>query len=70
MNWDIISRVEEIIEKITGAGIYCVLAQIYMDDYPTLPTITVLKADGINRINKCNRAGVCFNADDYNISLV
>ena len=84
MNQDIIKRAGEIIEKNTGAGTYCVLAQIDMDDYPTVSTITASKADGINwitfctglggtktnRINKCNRASVCFNADDYNITLV
>ncbi len=84
MNQDIIRKAGEIVEKNTGMGTYCVLAQIDMDDYPTVSTITASKADGINwitfctglgstktnRINKCNRASVCFNADDYNITLV
>ncbi|NLL06037.1 MAG: pyridoxamine 5'-phosphate oxidase family protein [Clostridiaceae bacterium] len=84
MNQDIIKRAGEIIEKNTGADTYCALAQIDMDGYPTVSTITASKADGIswvtfctglggtrtNRIEKCNRASVCFNADDYNITLV
>ncbi|HHV30379.1 pyridoxamine 5'-phosphate oxidase family protein [Acetivibrio mesophilus] len=84
MNQDILKRAGEIIERNTGEGTYCVLAQTDMDDYPTVSTITASKADGINwitfctglggtktnRINKCNRASVCFNAEDYNITLV
>jgi len=84
MNPDILKRAGEIVEKNTGVGTYCVLAQMDMDDYPTVSTITASKADGINwitfctglganktnRIKKCNRASVCFNADDYNITLV
>lgn len=60
------------------------LALIDLDGCPTALTTTASKADGINwitfctglggtrtnRINKCNRASVCFNADDYNITLV
>ena len=55
-----------------------------LDGYPTASTITASKANGIkwltfctglgstrtNRIDKCNRASVCFNAEDYNITLV
>jgi len=84
MNHDLIKQAGEIIEKNTGEGTYCVLALMDMDDYPTASTITASKADGINwitfctglggrrtnRINKCNRASVCFNSDDYNITLV
>jgi len=84
MNQDILKRAGEIVEKNTGPGTYCVLAQIDMDDYPTVSTITASKAEGINwitfctglganktnRINKCNRASVCFNAEDYNITFL
>lgn len=84
MNQDIIRRAGEIIKKNTGEGTYCVLAQIDMDDYPTVSTITASKADGINwitfctglgspktnRIRKCKRASVCFNADDCIITLI
>ena len=84
MDQEIIIKAGEIIEKNTGMGTYCVLALMDWDAYPTASTITASKADGINwitfctglggtrtnRINKCNRASVCFNADDYNITLV
>ena len=84
MNHEIIAKAGEIIEKNLGMGTYCVLAQIDLEGYPTASTITASKADGINwitfctglggtrttRIDKCNRASVCFNADDYNITLV
>lgn len=84
MDKDIIKRAGEIVEKNVGVRTYCALAQIDLDDYPTVSTITASKADGINwitfctglgsnrteRIKKCNRASVCFNADDYNITLV
>lgn len=84
MNEDIIVKAGEIIEKNTGMGTHCVLAQIDLDGYPTAATITASKADGINwitfctglgaaksnRIRNCNRASVCFNCGEYNISLV
>lgn len=84
MNQEIIIKAGEIIEKNTGEAAYCVLALIDLDGYPTVSTITASKADGINwitfctglggtrtkRINRCNRASVCFNAVDYNITLV
>ncbi len=84
MNKEIITKAGEIIEKNTGESTFCVLALIDLDGYPTVSTISALKADGINwitfctgfggtrttRINNCNRASVCFNAMDYNITLV
>ncbi|WP_238917019.1 pyridoxamine 5'-phosphate oxidase family protein [Clostridium sp. YIM B02555] len=84
MNEKIISRAGEIVEKNTGEGTYCELALIDLEGYPTVSTITASKADGINwltfctgigsdksiRVNKCNRASVCFNSDEYNITLV
>jgi len=84
MNQEIIIKAGEIIKRNTGIGTYCVLAQIDLDGYPTASTITASKADGINwitfctglvgtrtnRISKCNQASVCFNAGDYNITLV
>lgn len=83
MDQETIIKAGKIIEKNTGMGTYCVLALIDLDEFPTASTITASKADGINwitfctglggtrtnRINKCNRASVCFNADDYNITL-
>lgn len=84
MNKEIITRAGEIVEMNTGEESYCVLALIDLDGYPTASTISASKADGINwitfctgiggtrtnRIDKCNRASVCFNAGDYNITLV
>lgn len=84
MNEEIIARAGEVVEKNTGETSYCVLALIDLDGYPTASTITASKADGIrwitfctglggtrtNRINNCNRASICFNASDYNITLV
>jgi general stress protein 26 len=60
------------------------LSLIDNDGYPTTSTISVSKAEGINwitfctglgnnktkRIEKCNRASVCFDAIDHNITLV
>lgn len=67
-----------------GSGAYCVLALIDENGCPTASTITPSKSDGINwitfctglvgnkakRIEKCARAGVCFNTDGaYNVTL-
>jgi general stress protein 26 len=84
MNEKIISRAGEIVEQNTGERTYCSLALIDLDSYPTVSTITASKADGINwvtfctglgsdkvhRIMKCNRASVCFNSNEYNITLI
>lgn len=84
MNQEIITKAGEIVEKNAGESTYCVLALIDKDGYPTASTITASKADSINciyfctglggtrtkRIDKCNRASICFNAMDYNITLV
>jgi general stress protein 26 len=84
MNQEIVKRAGEIIQKNTGEATYCVIAQIDLDGYPTASTITASKADGINWITFCtglggtrterikgsNQASICFNASDYNITLV
>ncbi len=84
MNEKIISRAGEIVAKNTGERTYCTLALIDSDGYPTVSTITASKAGGINwltfctglgsdktnRIIKCNSASVCFNSNEYNITLV
>ncbi|HMM31946.1 MAG TPA: pyridoxamine 5'-phosphate oxidase family protein [Clostridia bacterium] len=86
MNQKIIARADEIINKkaIGGSEGYCTLALIDTDGYPTASTISISKADGIRwltfctefgpgkaeRISKCNRASVCINSADYNITLV
>jgi general stress protein 26 len=63
---------------------YAALALIDENGYPTASTLTIAKADGIKwltfntslsrntvkRIQKCNRAGVCINSSEYNITLV
>ena len=84
MHAEIIKQAGEKVQKNTGENSYCVLALVDLDGYPTTSTITASKANGIkwltfctglgsirtNRIDKCNRASVCFNAEDYNITLV
>ena len=84
VNQEIITKAGEIVENNTGVETYCVLSLLDLDGYPTTSTITASKSDGIdwinfctglgssktNRINMCNRASVCFNASDYNITLV
>jgi len=67
-----------------GMGGYAALALIDEQGYPTASTLTIAKADGIEwitfntslsrnsvkRIGKCNRASVCINSSEYNITLV
>jgi general stress protein 26 len=69
-----------------GGGMegYVTLALIDENGYPTASTLTIAKAEGIKwltfctspesnkakRIEKCNRAGVCINSNEYNITLV
>ena len=81
-----ISKAEEIISKkaVGGNDGYCTLSLIDLDGYPYAATVSVSKADGIKwltfctglgsnwvkRIEKCNRASVCFNSTQYNITLV
>ena len=84
MNQEIIRKAGEIIQKNTGEASYCAMALIDLDGYPTASTITASKAEGIqwitfctglggtrtDRIEHCNQASICFNAPDYNITLV
>ncbi|MDF2888569.1 MAG: pyridoxamine 5-phosphate oxidase-related FMN-binding protein [Lacrimispora sp.] len=86
MNEEIIAKAREIIiSKTIGEDKgYCALTVIDIDDFPTTSTISVSKADGMNwltfctgcgcdkakRIERCNKASVCFNAIDHNITLV
>ncbi len=84
MNEEVIAKAGQIVERNTGEESYCVLALTDLDGSPTASTISASKADGINwitfctglggtktnRINKSNQASVCFNAPDYNITLV
>jgi general stress protein 26 len=84
MNQEFIEKAGKIVEKNTVEQSYCTLALIDTDGYPTVSTITASKADGIRQINfctgvgsnkarrirECNRASVCFNSPEYNITLV
>ena len=84
MNQEIIIRAGEVVAQNLGEVGYCALALIDIDGYPTASTISAAKADGIkwltfctglsspkaDRIKKCNRASVCFNSPEYNITLV
>lgn len=84
MNEKVIKKAGEIVKKATGEFTYCALGLIDKQGYPTVSTITASKADGINwitfctglgspktkRIQRCNRASVCFHGPDYNITLV
>lgn len=85
MNEQTISRAGEIIAGKTGGENkgYCTLCLIGKDGYPTASTISISKADGIKwltfctglgakseRINFTNKAAVCVNSDEYNISLI
>ncbi|MDD4076336.1 MAG: pyridoxamine 5'-phosphate oxidase family protein [Eubacteriales bacterium] len=63
---------------------FCTLALLDKDGYPTASTISISESEGIrwltfctgltsnkaNRIRECNRASVCINALQYNITLV
>ena len=65
-------------------GQFCVLSLIDEEGFPTASVITPSRADGINwitfgaeldankakRIRNCNRASVCFSAEEYCINLV
>jgi len=77
--------VEKAIKIISDQRLNCVLALIDLDGYPSASTITVSKNNGIEwltfctgygtkdkKIEKCNRASVCFTSSDplYNITLV
>jgi general stress protein 26 len=63
---------------------YATIALIDENGYPTASTKTIAKADGIKwltfctslstesckRIRNCNRASICINSKEYNITLV
>jgi len=82
MNEKVIARAEEIINNKKVS--FCTLALIDEKGYPTASTVSVSKADGIKwlafcvglnenkakRAAKNNRACVCVNAGDFNITLV
>jgi general stress protein 26 len=86
MNEKIIASAEEIIKNKTAdqANNFCTLALINENDYPTASTVSIARADGIKtlsfgvslddnkarRASKNNRASVCVNSSNFNITLV
>ena len=85
MSEKVIKRAGEVIAaKTAETDGYATLALIDENGYPTASTVSTVKADGINwlafcaslddnkanRIRKCNRASVCINSNEYNITLV
>ncbi len=84
MSQEIIHKAGTIVEQNTGEAGFCSLGLMDTDGYPTVSTISASKAQGISsmtfctglnspkisRIKQCNKASVCFNAMDYNITLV
>ena len=85
MNEKVKARAGEIITGLAGQDNgYCTLALIDKDGFPTASTVSIIKADGIKqftfgvslndnkarRVQACNRASVCVNSQEYNITLV
>jgi general stress protein 26 len=86
MNPKIITEAENIVANLAGkmSEGFCALALIDENGYPSASTVSISKADGIKwitfcvgigdnkakRIRQCNRASVCINSSDYNITLV
>ena len=86
MNSDIILKASNIIKKETeerNIG-FCTLALIDEDGFPTASTITIAKENGIKELMFCtglsgnkgkriqngNKASVCINTNEFNITLV
>lgn len=83
MNETLLTRAGEIVAQNTGMGTHCALALIDLDGSPTVSTITASQGEGIQWLTFCtgfgtrtqriahsNRASVCFNSPQYNITLV
>jgi general stress protein 26 len=80
---ELLTKAGEIINASRVKG-YCTLALIDDKGYPTASTVTIAKSEGVRsltfmtglgsnkdkRIKNCNRASLCFNSPDYNITLV
>ena len=78
------AKIIEGCSRANGAeGGFCTLALIGPDGYPTTTTISVSKAEGLRwltfctdidskaeRIRFCDKASVCFNSEEYHISLI
>jgi general stress protein 26 len=83
MHEEIIKRAGEVIGG-GGAECFCALALIDEDGFPSASTVSISKHDGIkwltfcvhaddnkaNRARKNNRASVCVNSLEYNVTLV
>jgi len=86
MSKEVIAKAGKIIGDMAGkmeAG-FATIALIDEQGYPTASTVTIAKADGIStlafcvslddnkarRVAGCNKASVCINAFEYNITLV
>ena len=80
-----IAKASEIVTKLAGKDEgFCTLALIDEQGFPTASTVSIIKANGINELafcvslddNKarralaCNKASVCVNSGQYNITLV
>ena len=85
MSGKIIAKTEEILTSLAGQDNgFCTLALIDESGFPTASTVSIIKASGIKqltfgvslddnkarRVLACNRASVCVNSQDYNITLV
>ncbi|MCL2858000.1 MAG: pyridoxamine 5'-phosphate oxidase family protein [Oscillospiraceae bacterium] len=86
MSKELIAKAAEVIKSETAEWRdgTCTLALIDEAGYPTASTMSVIKSKGIGelkfstgldsnkarRIQKCNRASVCLNSSNYNITLV
>ena len=85
MSEKIIAKAAEIITELAGRDDgYCTLALIDEDGFPSASTVSIIKADGIKqfsfgvslddnkakRVQACNRASMCVNSGEYNITLV
>lgn len=86
MNQEIIAKAAEVINNGTPEwkDRFCALALIDEKGYPTASTVSIARADGIKtlsfgvsldnnkarRAGKNNRASVCVNSPNFNITLV
>jgi len=86
MSEKVLKKAGKTIDDLNGKMLegYCTLALIDDNGYPSASTVSLSKSDGIKwltfcagindnkakRINNCNRASVCINSQNYNITLV
>ena len=85
MSEKVIAKTGEIITGLAGRDNgFCTLALIDENGYPTASTVSIIKANGMKqltfgvslddnkarRVKACNKASVCVNSANYNITLV